>query len=191
MTIDRKAINIDFDVLAKAEVYNNATNADSLTNEDTFIPSDDVLLAQGPSLACALPVTKTDNALSSDGYNMVYGYVKLVAQNFTNLMLTSPGEKTMDPKFGVGLHRFLFDASISVSPSRVKGRITNQSARYMPFIAIQNIDISEDKSIESFNLDSPVRVAVEYRITPLNVTQAFSYPNLDRTGETSFFRGNS
>ena len=33
----------------------------------------------------------------------------VIKQNFKNLLLTNPGERIMDVRFGVGLSRFLFE----------------------------------------------------------------------------------
>ena len=41
-------------------------------------------------------------------YKHVDEYGDLVRQNFKNLLLTIPGERMMDPDFGVGIQRFLF-----------------------------------------------------------------------------------
>ena len=43
-----------------------------------------------------------------DGFALTKTFKEMVKQNFKNLMLTSPGERIMDPEFGVGLRRFLF-----------------------------------------------------------------------------------
>ena len=42
-------------------------------------------------------------------YSLVQSYKEEVKQNFKNLLLTSPGERMMDPDFGVGLRRYLFE----------------------------------------------------------------------------------
>ena len=42
-------------------------------------------------------------------YSLVTSYKNEVKQNFKNLLLTSPGERIMNPDFGVGLRHFLFE----------------------------------------------------------------------------------
>ena len=49
--------------------------------------------------------------LSSDnqfGYAMLVTMKQTISQNLKCLMLTAPGEKIMDPRFGVGLRKYLF-----------------------------------------------------------------------------------
>lgn len=55
--------------------------------------------------------------LASDtrfGYTMLVTMKQAIAQNLKCLMLTAPGERIMDPEFGVGL-------KISVSKLRTRG----------------------------------------------------------------------
>ena len=42
-------------------------------------------------------------------YGLIKDYVELVKQNFKMLLLTNPGERIMNPDFGVGLRRYLFE----------------------------------------------------------------------------------
>ena len=51
----------------------------------------------------------------STGYRMIDNYTDLVKQNFKNLMLTNPGERMMDPTFGVGITTFLFEIDNPIS----------------------------------------------------------------------------
>ena len=57
------------------------------------------------SIGVALPITKD----SSDGFTMLKSFRKTIKQNFKMLILTSPGERVMEPEFGVGIRRFLFE----------------------------------------------------------------------------------
>ncbi len=56
------------------------------------------------SLAVKLPLTPD----SGDGFTMIKGLRALIKQNFKMLLLTIPSERVMEPEFGVGLKRFLF-----------------------------------------------------------------------------------
>ena len=51
-----------------------------------------------------LPLSLSPNG----GHLLNETHEKSVAQNFKNLVLTCPGERAMDPLFGVGLRNFLF-----------------------------------------------------------------------------------
>jgi phage baseplate assembly protein W len=51
------------------------------------------------SLGVKLPLARD----ASDGYGMIKSFKTMIRQNFKMLLLTSPGERIMEPNFGVGL----------------------------------------------------------------------------------------
>ena len=57
------------------------------------------------TLAPRLPL----NPNNKFGYDMLSTIRGTTKQNFKCLMLTSPGERVMDPEFGVGLKQYLFE----------------------------------------------------------------------------------
>ena len=63
-------------------------------------------------------------------------------QNLKNLILTAPGERIMDPDFGVGLRNYLFDQGSSTVLARLEGAISDQVERYMPFVNITNLEVA-------------------------------------------------
>ena len=83
-----------------------------------------------------LPLSRDDK---SGAYSLINSYREEVKQNFKNLLLTSPGERMMNPDFGVGLRHFLFEPR-SHSIPRIKQRIEQQTSKYMPYVKINNID---------------------------------------------------
>tara|TARA_R100000152_G_C6766107_1_gene191018 strand:+ start:950 stop:1345 length:396 start_codon:yes stop_codon:yes gene_type:complete len=76
---------------------------------------------------------------SVDGY---YGMNKTVGevakQNIKMVVMTSPGERVMNPNFGVGLRNFLFEQEPFMF-ERLKKRIIEQVKRYVPFVAIEQV----------------------------------------------------
>tara|TARA_Y100000592_G_scaffold101140_1_gene185926 strand:+ start:5728 stop:6117 length:390 start_codon:yes stop_codon:yes gene_type:complete len=62
-------------------------------------------------------------------------------QNLKHLILTAPGEKVMDPEFGVGLRNYLFDQGSSTTLARLESAIIEQVSIYMPFVQIQLVEV--------------------------------------------------
>ena len=60
-----------------------------------------------------------------------------IKQNLKMLMLTIPGERVMDPNFGVGIQRFLFENDTMELRNRIGDRIRKQVDQYMPFLKIR------------------------------------------------------
>jgi phage baseplate assembly protein W len=100
------------------------------------------------------------------GYGLTKTFKELSAQNLKMLILTSPGERVMDPSFGVGIYNYLFELNTQHTKSQVVGRINQQVRKYLPFIAIQSIDFDEDGGM---TVDSNfLSVLIEYAIPSLN-----------------------
>ena len=103
-------------------------------------------------------------------YALIKDYVDLVEQNFKMLLFTIPGEKMMNPDYGVGLRRYLFENMLSqtITQSKVKSRILSQATKYMPYI---NIDLILFSMLESE--PNSIHIRIEYDIVPLNARRTF------------------
>ena len=165
----KQTTNIDFDIFENDQVFDTATDADRLVDNSLIIPSDDQILTAAPFLSVSLPIDKNSTNASSDGYQMIRGYRNLVKQNFKNLMLTSPGEKVMDPLFGVGVRRYLFELKQRGLESRLEGRIYSQTKKYLSYITIRKVSFRQEQN------DNRLGVSVSYFINPLNINEFFNY----------------
>ena len=105
------------------------------------------------------------------GYALIGDYVSLVKQNLKNLLLTVPGERMMNPDFGVGLKRFLFENDNPLVYDGIAERIREQVRKYLPYIAINDIFFNSS-AIDSSLQDNTLYVRVEYRIIPLELNDA-------------------
>ena len=56
------------------------------------------------SIGVRLPLTLD----STDGFGMIKTIRDMIKQNLKMLVLTNPGERVMEPDFGVGISQFLF-----------------------------------------------------------------------------------
>ena len=96
----------------------------------------------------------------------------LIKQNLKFLFLTLPGEKIMDPQFGVGLEKFLFENDTPVLREAVRTTIIAQTKLYMPHVDILAVHFVTD----SDNNPEVMKVVVEYRIVPLQIDDALMLP---------------
>jgi phage baseplate assembly protein W len=90
------------------------------------------------SYAVALPLTQD----SGDGYTMIKKIKTLVKQNIKMLILTNPGERVMEPEYGVGIREFLFENFESDVFARIDSRIREQVSQYMPAIQIKSLQFT-------------------------------------------------
>ena len=61
----------------------------------------------------------------------------MIKQNLKMLLLTIPGERVMDPEFGVGIQKFLFEHDTLDLRAHLSERISKQVMRYMPFLRVR------------------------------------------------------
>lgn len=87
------------------------------------------------SLTIKLPLFRDD----ADGYETIKSFRNLIKQNFKMLLLTDRGERVMEPNYGVGLKKYLFENFDQSTFSRIETDILEQVAIYMPVVAIQEI----------------------------------------------------
>jgi len=90
-----------------------------------------------------------------------------VKQNLKMLVLTSPGERIMDPNFGIGLRNFLFESIGEDSFTAIVTRMKQQLAEYLPIINLESVEFvtsDEDVTIPV----NQVMVAIKYNLDPFN-----------------------
>jgi phage baseplate assembly protein W len=90
------------------------------------------------SYSVKLPLTQD----SGDGYTMIKRIKILVKQNLKMLILTNPGERVMEPEYGVGIKQFLFENFESDVYSRIDNKIRDQVALYMPAVQITKLQFA-------------------------------------------------
>ena len=108
----------------------------------------------------------------ADGpYAMNKSLKDVVKQNFRDLLLTNPGERIMDVDYGIGVKTLLFhQRTENVSEIDISSLILNKVSIYMPFLIINNIDISD-------NLDSErnsIFINIDYSIPSIKEEDAIS-----------------
>tara|TARA_R110002110_G_scaffold55595_4_gene158661 strand:- start:833 stop:1237 length:405 start_codon:yes stop_codon:yes gene_type:complete len=92
-----------------------------------------------------------------------------IKQNLKMLVLTSPGERIMDPNFGVGLRRFLFDNIGDETFTDIVTRMKQQLTEYMPIVNLQQVQFITSDEDSSIPINQVV-VSVRYSIEPFNAS---------------------
>ena len=93
------------------------------------------------SLSIALPVVQD----GTDGFRMIKNLRSLVKQNLKMLVLTNPGERVMEPDFGVGIKQFLFQNFSDDTFSQIDNKIREQAKLYMPIININDVSFFSEE----------------------------------------------
>ena len=105
-----------------------------------------------------------------DGIALNKTLKQMTRQHLKMIILTSPGERIMHPKFGVGLRRYLFMNNTSRTLSDIKRKIEEQVRIYLPTVNIRSIKfLSENgeeirSSFESSSSSNYVKLVIDYEI---------------------------
>jgi len=107
---------------------------------------------------------------TTDGYSLTKTYLEVVTQNLKNLVLTSPGERIMDPTFGVGLRNYLFRQNIGLVHQEIMLKIKQQVSKYMPFLEVEAVIMSPYTDVDVLEDLNEIKLEIRYSIRPLNLT---------------------
>tara|TARA_R110001583_G_scaffold135698_3_gene287533 strand:+ start:1251 stop:1634 length:384 start_codon:yes stop_codon:yes gene_type:complete len=96
---------------------------------------------------------------TEDGFALVKSLKLNIRQNLKMLLLTSPGERVMAPRFGVGMRRYLFEMQSDEVFAAIDSKIREQVSIYLPYIKIQQVQF--DKS----NIDkNQIKLKLTYSV---------------------------
>ena len=128
-------------------------------------------------LTLKLPVAVDD----ADGLKLIKNFPDLVEQNLKNLLLTLPGERIMDPTFGVGLSKFLFEQNDPITYAEIQAKIQQQVQKYLPFVIINNITFTSSATSDGvLPISGPaadpnyVGLSITYTIIPIKTTKTMN-----------------
>jgi phage baseplate assembly protein W len=120
-------------------------------------------------ISVKLPLTRDE----IDGfYALNKNHREMIRQNLKHLILTTPGERMMDPFFGVGLRNFLFENDIATLQDQVVSKINEQVNFYMPFVRVLEVNFySDERNVDNFS-PNVLGVVINYEIIPLKESYA-------------------
>ena len=118
------------------------------------------------SLGVKLPLTRD----TIDGFTMIKSFKRMVHQNFKMLLLTHPGERVMEPEFGVGIKKYLFENFNEGTFAKIERDILKQTRIYLP--AIQILEISFGASDVDNNT---LGLHIRYAIPNLNIQDLLEF----------------
>ena len=76
-----------------------------------------------------------------------------IKSNLVNLLLTSTGERIMNPNFGTYLKKFLFEGITDSNLESLKDNLLNSISIYIPDITVTNIIITPNTDYNSIDLN--------------------------------------
>jgi phage baseplate assembly protein W len=81
-----------------------------------------------------------------------------IKNSLVNIFNTIPGQKVLNPEFGLDLKRFLFEPLTSFTAQRISETIFNGIRRWETRVDIVNIDVQQDYSNYQFTISLTLRI---------------------------------
>ena len=100
------------------------------------------------SIGIKLPINRD----SVDGFLMLKTIKETIQQNFKMLVLTNPGERVMEPNFGVGVTRLLFSGYHEGVETVIRNRVTEQAGIYIPAVEVISVDFSQTRDFNTLSV---------------------------------------
>ena len=94
-------------------------------------------------------------------FNSSYATKDQVKSNLINLLLTDPGERLMEPNFGVGVRSLLFEQYID--KENLKTKMIDQASIYIPEIEISDIFIKRENTETTPELHT-LQISIYYKV---------------------------
>ena len=85
-------------------------------------------------------------------FNKTYSTKEQIKSNLINLLLTSKGERILNPEFGSELRQLLFENITSPTEENIKNAIITSADIYIPEIQIIDININNEYDANTINV---------------------------------------
>jgi phage baseplate assembly protein W len=120
------------------------------------------------SFGVALPIQRD----SADGFRMLKNFRKLIQQNLKMLVLTNPGERVMEPGFGVGIRTLLFENYNIGAFEKARTAINEQTAKYMPAVKVVQVLFDDSAANQDRNT---LGIQIYYAVPDIGMTEMLQF----------------
>jgi len=117
------------------------------------------------SLSIKIPLTFDP----SDGFTTIKNFNDLAKQHLKMLILTHPGERIMEPTYGVGARAYLFNNSSDSTMINLQSKIKEQISIYIPGIALRDVSVF-DRDVDN----NKASIKISYTIPELGFSDFVS-----------------
>ena len=81
-----------------------------------------------------------------------------VKNSITNIFLTAPGEKILNPEFGLDLRRYLFEPISEFTAFSIRDDIRNRLPNMEPRIEIDAVSVVPNPDLNEYNIDMQINI---------------------------------
>lgn len=102
--------------------------------------------------------------------------IEAVKNSLVTLFTTMPGQKILNPEYGLDLKQFLFLPMTIMTGNRIRDEIYTQIARFEPRVKVLNVKITMFEDVNEFDID------IYYDIPSLNISNIRLFGTLSNSG---------
>jgi phage baseplate assembly protein W len=133
------------------------------------------------SLGIKLPMNNQTKNSYGGLFEVSYTTEEQAISNYINLLLTKPGERYMQPTFGVGLQLKLFEQIDDALLSDIELEIQQQSQYWLPYIVNHSIDVIEATKDSGVGVEyrNSIIVVIKFSVTENGANRTMRIFNVD------------
>jgi phage baseplate assembly protein W len=127
---------------------------------------------ESAALAIKLPMNNPKFRNSSQIFNQSFTTEEQVISNYINLLLTRPGERFMQPNFGVGLMSYVFEPNAATIKVVLRSKIEEQTAIWLPYINL--VELKIDTYDNKFGDENTANIQIIFNVFNSNANRVIS-----------------
>jgi len=104
--------------------------------------------------------------------------LEAIKNSIANAFLTAPGQKILNPRFGIDLRRFLFEPVNDFTTELITFDIEERLPTMEPRIRVRNVEVIPDEENNAY------QISLQIDVPTLNITGIFIKSKLDTNGYT-------
>jgi|TARA_R100001129_G_scaffold148276_1_gene109837 phage baseplate assembly protein W len=84
--------------------------------------------------------------------------IESIQNSIANALLTSPGQKILNPEFGIDLRRFIFEPVSPFTQLEIQTDIEERLPGLEPRIELENVEVSANEDQQEYNITLQINV---------------------------------
>ncbi len=84
--------------------------------------------------------------------------INAVTQSITNIFLTSPGQKILNPEFGIDLRRYLFEPVDTFTTLEIQSDIEEALPSQEPRIQLEEVEVTADIDQQQYDITLQINI---------------------------------
>jgi phage baseplate assembly protein W len=129
------------------------------------------------SLGIKLPMNGINGHSSDKLFNLSYSTEEQSVSNYINLLLTIPGERWMQPEYGIGIQRKLFEQITIALKTDIEDDIRIQCGRWLPYINNISIDVDTTPKFLGTESENGILIRIIFKVTESGANKTMSIFN--------------